>query len=523
MATTQNTYTGNGTNKLFSITFPYLDTSDINVYLNGVLQTITTQYTFANATTVEFVTAPANGAVVLLDRSTDDTALQATFFPGSSIKASDLNDNFDQVLYLAQETANSAANQSTAGLQAQITAANNTSNTALTTANAANTTANGIASTANTALSNSSAAVTTANAASATATAASATANAALPLTGGTLTGNLTVPSLNGGPLAGFRNAIINGDMRISQRGTSFATLPTGSTYTLDRWLYGAQGAMVCTVSQDTDVPNNTFLNSIKVDVTTADTSIAASDFTTIVQIVEGYNVRALIGTSFTLSFWVKSPKTGTHCVAFRNLGAGSPPGPDRSFVKEYTVTAANTWEYKTITVTGGLITAGTWDWTNGRGLIVDFALVSGTTFQTTADAWQTGNFIATANQVNVMDNTANDFFLTGVQLEPGTVATPFERRSFGQELALCQRYYSTRPNVYLLGYGLNATGFATHVSFPVEMRATPVVTLSNLVYVNASAGTTNNVSSGGFALNATASSTASASVNATFVANAEL
>jgi hypothetical protein len=206
MATTSNTYTANGTNKLFSITFPYLDTSDINVYLNGVLQTITTQYSFANATTVEFVTAPANGAVILLDRSTDDTALQATFFPGSSIKADDLNFNFDQVLYLAQETANSAANQSTAGLQAQITAANNTSNTALTTANTANATANGIAGTANTALTNANAAVVTANAASVTATNAQTTANgiagtansalvaanAALPLAGGTMTGVIT-------------------------------------------------------------------------------------------------------------------------------------------------------------------------------------------------------------------------------------------------------------------------------------------------------------------------------------------
>ena len=178
MATTSNTCTGNGSNKLFSITFPYLETSDIDVYLNGTLQTIITQYTFANATTVEFVAAPANGAVVLLDRSTDDTALQATFFPGSSIKANDLNFNFDQVLYLSQETANIAQNQSAAGLQTQITAANNTSNTALTTANAANATANGIAGTANTALTNANVAVVTANAASVTATNAETTANA---------------------------------------------------------------------------------------------------------------------------------------------------------------------------------------------------------------------------------------------------------------------------------------------------------------------------------------------------------
>jgi polygalacturonase len=110
MATTSNTYTGNGSNRLFSITFPYLNTTDIDVYLNGTLQTVTTQYTFANATTVEFVTAPAAGVAVLLDRSTNDTTLAATFFPGSSIRAADLNDNFDQVLYIAQETNNNVAN-----------------------------------------------------------------------------------------------------------------------------------------------------------------------------------------------------------------------------------------------------------------------------------------------------------------------------------------------------------------------------------------------------------------------------
>ena len=110
MAITSNTYTGNGSNKLFSITFPYIESTDVDVYLNGTLQTITTHYSFANATTIEFVAAPSNGASVLLDRSTDDTAPQATFFPGSSIKAADLNENFDQALYIAQETANNVAN-----------------------------------------------------------------------------------------------------------------------------------------------------------------------------------------------------------------------------------------------------------------------------------------------------------------------------------------------------------------------------------------------------------------------------
>lgn len=111
MAITSNTYTGNGSNKLFSITFPYIESTDVDVYLNGTLQTITTHYSFANATTIEFVAAPSNGAIVKLDRSTDDSDNPATFFPGSSIKAADLNENFDQTLYVVQELGNQLSNK----------------------------------------------------------------------------------------------------------------------------------------------------------------------------------------------------------------------------------------------------------------------------------------------------------------------------------------------------------------------------------------------------------------------------
>jgi hypothetical protein len=182
MATTSNTYTGNGSNKLFSITFPYLDTSDIDVYLNGTLQTIITQYTFANATTVEFVAAPANGAVILLDRSTDDTTLQAEFFPGSSIKASDLNDDFEQVLYIAQETANVATTATSTAASAASTAntALSQAAAAVSTANTASSNASAAVSTANTASTNASNAVTTANTASSNASTAVTTANAAV-------------------------------------------------------------------------------------------------------------------------------------------------------------------------------------------------------------------------------------------------------------------------------------------------------------------------------------------------------
>jgi len=385
----------------------------------------------------------------------------------------------------AVSTAN-AANATANGIAGTANTALSNANAAVSTANAADATANGIAATANTALSNSNAAVATANSASSAATNAQTTANAALPKAGGTMTGDLVIPSLNGGPLAGTRNRIINGDMRIAQRGTSFAAV---QGYTLDQWLFGKDGAMVCTVSQSSDVPNNTFQSSIKVDVSTADTSISASDGASLQTRIEGFNVRDLIGTTFTLSFWIKSPKTGIHCVAFRNLGGAN---PDRSYILEFTVAVANTWEYKTLTVTGGLITAGTWDWTNGTGLVVDFTLAMGTNLQTTAGAWQTGNFLATANQVNVMDNTANDFFLTGVQLEASTVATPFERRSYGQELALCQRYYEAQNDETYIGFPCPSTGGFAHAfpfPFKVQKRASPTITynLNNAFNVSAS------------------------------------
>ena len=284
---------------------------------------------------------------------------------------------------------------------------------------------------------------------------------------------NLTnVASVNNGALAGMRNRIINGAMTVAQRGSSFPALTNpGNTFTLDRWSWAQNGGMVCTVSQSSDVPNDTFQFSYKVDVTTADTSLAAGEYAVIIQPIEGYNVRDLIGTTFTLSFWVKSPKTGTHCVSFRNDRA---PTADRTYVKEYTVSAANTWEYKTVTVSGGLITAGTWNWTNGIGLDVLFTLAVGTTFQATADAWQTGNFIGTVNQVNVLDDTANDFFITGVQLEPGSVATPFERRPSGTEFALCQRYFQK-------ALATHTATITDMVYFKETMRSGPTIAITQI------------------------------------------
>lgn len=277
------------------------------------------------------------------------------------------------------------------------------------------------------------------------------------------------VSAVNGGQLAGMRNKIINGKMDVAQRGTSFAGL-NNPTYTLDRFYWSpTTTSAIVTVSQQADAPsNNEFQSSLRVTITTADTSISASDLVFAAQAIEGYNVRDLIGRTFTLSFWVRSSKVGIHCIGLRNSGT------DRSYVAEYTINSANTWEQKSITVIGGLITAGTWNWTSGVGLLVQWALAAGTTLQTTANAWQTGQFYATANQVNCLDTVNNIFAITGVQLEVGPVATPFEHRPYGMELALCQRYFQQPADWYCGSYGRASSDAMFVVPLPIYMRAAP-------------------------------------------------
>lgn len=310
------------------------------------------------------------------------------------------------------------------------------------------------------------------------------------------------------------RNVIINGNFDVWQRGTIFTSVASG-TYTADRWLWGEVGAGVVDVLQSTNVPDNTSDFSFLIDVTTVDASIAAGDNYAIAYRVEGYDAMQFgFGTadaqSLTLSFWVRSSVTGTNCVAFRNSAL------DRNFIVEYTINAIDTWEYKTITITAD--TTGTWLTDSGIGLNISWALAVGSTFQGTVGTWQAGNLIATSTQVNAMNNAANAFLLSRVQLEIGTVASAFKRRSLAQELALAQRYYfktfafGTAPaqNVGRAGVG-TANGddqgdFRIQIQYPVTMRASPATTLYNPSAANASvrnqndstdtAGTTSPISS---------------------------
>lgn len=277
-------------------------------------------------------------------------------------------------------------------------------------------------------------------------------------------TDEVRVKNLNGGALAGTRNRIINGAMRINQRA---AAATTSGSYAVDRWALGFVTTGAISLSSSTTVPTG-FSNSLLFDVTTADTSIAAGEFANVLHVIEGFNISdfgfgAAGALPITVSFWIRSTTTGTYCASFSNSGNS------RSYVATYTVDAANTWERKTITIPGD--TSGTWLTDNGIGLEVRFAFAAGSTFQTTAGSWQAGNYVATSAQTNLLASASNEAYITGVQLELGSVATPFERRSFGQELALCQRYYQKGVAI------LNASPVTGAAYLPVVMRALPSVT----------------------------------------------
>lgn len=284
------------------------------------------------------------------------------------------------------------------------------------------------------------------------------------------------------------KNYIINGDMRLAQRGTSFPAIVT-SQYSLDQWVYAKSGAMVHTVSQDTDVPTFAqagylFQNSLRLNLTTPDDSIAAGDHCVIQQYIEGFNFANIAQKPFTLSFWVKATLAGTRCINIRNLG------DDRSIIKEYTINAPNTWEKKTLTFVASP-SAGSWNYTNGVGLKVSWTLVSGTTFQTSPDSWQTGVFLSTSNQVNSVATGNTDFRITGVMLNEGVAATPF--KLFGEdvegELAACQRYYEASGQTFRF-QNIDTVGRNSfcHSIFSVRKRASPSVTLNNTGQTNVGA-----------------------------------
>ena len=330
----------------------------------------------------------------------------------------------------------------------------------------------------------------------------------------------------------GFKNRIINGAMVIDQRnaGASVSTSSGSNVYTLDRWLAQYSQTSKFTIQQSSTAPAG-FKNSLKVTSSSA-YSVLTGDYFSVAQKIEGYNTADLgFGASgaqtVTVSFWVQSSLTGTFGGALQNSGAS------RSYPFTYTISAANTWEQKTITVVGD--TSGTWLTTNGSGLIVNFGLGVGATYSGTAGAWAATDYESATGAVSVVGTSGATWYVTGVQLEKGSTATSFDYRPYGTELALCQRYYfvatanKSNSSYPSLGSGnlQSSTNARIYVKYPVDMRAAPTAAISGSITISANADYTstafivayNGISSSmlGFAVTgATAGNGATAYVNGT-------
>lgn len=285
-----------------------------------------------------------------------------------------------------------------------------------------------------------------------------------------------------------FRNRIINGAMVFDQRYAGASTTATsGTTYSLDRWQNANNVYSKYSFQRVSDAPAG-FTYSLKATSLSA-YSIGSTEVSGFRQYIEGYNVADLgFGTAsaqpFTLSFWVKSSLTGTFGGIVGNDG-------NRTWAFTYTINSANTWEYKTISVTAQ--TGGSWDVTNGVGLSVLFSLACGSSYLTTPAQWSIGNYYGATGQSSVLATNGATWQLTGVQLEAGSAASPFENRLYTTELQLCQRYYSKcfEPNVAPQnGYGTNgpirtlfaayttSDGWSTFLNYPTTMRAAPTITI---------------------------------------------
>ena len=299
--------------------------------------------------------------------------------------------------------------------------------------------------------------------------------------------------SLNGGQFGGRRNLIVNSGMQVSQRGTS-ATTMTNAYATVDRFRGFSNGGGAFTGEQysmtASDIASTGQRKALKVLVSTADSSIASADYYAIQHKLEGDDLQHLkYGTSsaetMTISFFVKSDTTGTYFFTVDKIANGQTA---YRLPQEFTISSADTWEKKTLTIspTAGstsLITssAGVIGGGTGHGMSLYWGFAWGTDYHGTNNTWGTGTFATNASANGFMSTIGNEFFLTGVQLELGSVATPFEHRSFGEEQTLCQRYfYRFGMNNFNNASPATSAFLSQHIQYPVTMRSTPTLSRSS-------------------------------------------
>jgi len=317
------------------------------------------------------------------------------------------------------------------------------------------------------------------------------------------LTGAL--PAISGAALTGItepprKNLIINGAMQVSQRNDGQVAQANSSNEgyaTLDRFAlqFGNNAGGTITTSQTTVSPDG-FGTAYKLNVTGADTSVSGNEIVYVQQIIEAQNI-VNSGWNFTstssyltLSFWVRNSKTGTYCVAFDNLDA------EKMYTVEYTVSQADTWEKKTITIPGASNLSFNLD--NGAGIGLYFMLANASGRYGSAGSWVSPPAFGTSNQVNFLDNTSNIMYLTGVKLELGSTATDFEHRSYGEELTLCERYYQVGQERYW-GYAQSGTGNRNFQMFHTRMRAAPTATATQTASSNLAGGNPDDMFPDGF------------------------
>jgi hypothetical protein len=304
----------------------------------------------------------------------------------------------------------------------------------------------------------------------------------------GTINADLMTTSdgVSSSGLYGFKNRIINGAMVIDQRNAGASvTVGSGNTYILDRYKATATQASKFTVQQNAgSVTPPTGFSYYSGATSSSAYSVISSDHFEYGQNIEGYNVADLAwgtasASAITISFWVRSSLTGTFGGVVQNSAQ------TRSYPFSYTISSANTWEQKSITIAGD--TSGTWLTTNGIGMRCTFSLGAGSTYSTTANAWAAGEYYQPTGAVSVVGTNGATFYITGVQLEKGSTATSFDYRPYGTELQLCQRYLPAFTNggvnsyigsVFIYG----STGGVAIIPFPVTTRVRPTgVTINNL------------------------------------------